>query len=128
MKDANKGNPEITGQLDGKKLRIGIVQARWNADITDTLTEACLSELMELGVKAKHVTLVQVPGALEIPLALQSLADRSGYDALIALGCIIRGDTYHFELAVFWAATCTWEPWLRGQMTVIQNVPGECPI
>ena len=98
MKDANKGNPEITGQLDGKKLRIGIVQARWNADITDTLTEACLSELMELGVKAKHVTLVQVPGALEIPLALQSLADRSGYDALIALGCIIRGETYHFEL------------------------------
>ena len=98
MKDANKGNPEITGQLDGKKLRIGIVQARWKADITDTLTEACLSELMELGVKAKHVTLVQVPGALEIPLALQSLADRSGYDALIALGCIIRGETYHFEL------------------------------
>ena len=98
MKDANKGNPEITSQLDGKKLRIGIVQARWNADITDTLTEACLSELMELGVKAKHVTLVQVPGALEVPLALQALADRSGYDALIALGCIIRGETYHFEL------------------------------
>ena len=98
MKDANKGSPEITSQLDGKKLRIGIVQARWNADITDTLTEACLSELMELGVKAKHVTLVQVPGALEVPLALQALADRSGYDALIALGCIIRGETYHFEL------------------------------
>ena len=53
---------------------------------------------MQLGVKAKNVTLVQVPGALEIPLALQALADRLHYDALIALGCIIRGETYHFEL------------------------------
>ena len=99
MKNANKGDAStLISQLDGKKLRIGIVQARFNADITDALAEACLSELMQLGVKAKNVTLVQVPGALEIPLALQSLADRSGYDALIALGCIIRGETYHFEL------------------------------
>ena len=74
------------------------MQARFNADITDALAEACLSELMQLGVKAKNVTLVQVPGALEIPLALQALADRLHYDALIALGCIIRGETYHFEL------------------------------
>ena len=99
MNNANKGDAStLISQLDGKKLRIGIVQARFNADITDALAEACLSELMQLGVKAKNVTLVQVPGALEIPLALQSLADRSGYDALIALGCIIRGETYHFEL------------------------------
>ena len=62
------------------------------------MAEACLGELMQLGVKAKNVTLVQVPGALEVPLALQALADRSDYDALIALGCIIRGETYHFEL------------------------------
>lgn len=99
MKNANKGDSvTLTSQLDGKKLRIGIVQARFNADITDALAEACLSELMQLGVKAKNVTLVQVPGALEIPLALQALADRLHYDALIALGCIIRGETYHFEL------------------------------
>ena len=99
MKNANKGDAStIISQLDGKKLRIGIVQARFNADITDALAEACLSELMQLGVKAKNVTLVQVPGALEIPLALQALADRLHYDALIALGCIIRGETYHFEL------------------------------
>ena len=99
MKNADKGDLDaITSQLNGKKLRIGIVQARWNADITDTLAEACLGELMQLGVKAKNVTLVQVPGALEVPLALQALADRSDYDALIALGCIIRGETYHFEL------------------------------
>ena len=99
MKTANKGDAStLISQLDGKKLRIGIVQARFNADITDALAEACLSELMQLGVKAKNVTLVQVPGALEIPLALQALADRLHYDALIALGCIIRGETYHFEL------------------------------
>ena len=99
MKHANNGDAStLSSQLDGKKLRIGIVQARFNADITDALAEACLSELMQLGVKAKNVTLVQVPGALEIPLALQALADRLHYDALIALGCIIRGETYHFEL------------------------------
>lgn len=99
MKNANKGDAStLISQLDGKKLRIGIVQARFNADITDALAEACLSELMQLGVKAKNVTLVQVPGALEIPLALQALADRLHYDALIAIGCIIRGETYHFEL------------------------------
>ena len=99
MKNANKGDAStLISQLDGKKLRRGIVQARFNADITDALAEACLSELMQLGVKAKNVTLVQVPGALEIPLALQALADRLHYDALIALGCIIRGETYHFEL------------------------------
>lgn len=79
MKNANKG--DIANQLDGKKLRVGLVQARFNADITDAMTEACLAELMELGVKAKNVTLVQVPGALEIPVALQGLADRAEYDA-----------------------------------------------
>ena len=99
MKNANQGDiASLTSQLDGKKLRIGIVQARFNEDITNTLAESCLAELMKLGVKAKNVTLVQVPGALEVPLALQGLADRSDYDALIALGCIIRGETYHFEL------------------------------
>mgnify|MGYP000337764735 CR=1 FL=1 len=99
MKNANQGDiASLTSQLDGKKLRIGIVQARFNEDITNALAESCLAELMKLGVKAKNVTLVQVPGALEVPLALQGLADRSDYDALIALGCIIRGETYHFEL------------------------------
>ena len=96
MKNADKG--DIASQLNGKKLRIGIVQARFNEDITNAMTEACLSELMQLGVKAKNVTLVQVPGALEVPLALQGLAARAQYDALIAIGCVIRGETYHFNL------------------------------
>ena len=85
-------------ELDGSTLSIAIVQARFNADITDRLAAACQAELAELGVNAGQIRLVKVPGALEVPLALQALADSDHYDALIALGCIIRGETYHFEL------------------------------
>jgi 6,7-dimethyl-8-ribityllumazine synthase len=85
-------------RLDGKKLTIGIVQARFNADITNALAAACKAELLALGVAEKHITLVQVPGALEVPVALLALAEKLKFDALIALGCIIRGETYHFEL------------------------------
>lgn len=96
--DNTEDNQDLLDYLDGKKMRIGVVQARFNTDITHTMTDACLAELMRLGVKSKRVTLVQVPGALEIPLALQALALRQQFDAFIALGCVIRGDTYHFEL------------------------------
>ena len=95
MLNANKG---AEAALDGKGLRIGIVQARFNADITDALAEACLAELSALGVDASDIDHVLVPGALEVPVALQALAERGGYQALVALGCIIRGETYHFEL------------------------------
>ena len=94
MQGSNKG--ETT--LNGKGLRIGIVQARFNADITDALAAACLAELESLGVAASDIHHVKVPGALEVPVALQALAERGGYHALVALGCIIRGETYHFEL------------------------------
>ena len=95
MLHANKG---AEAALDGKGLRIGIVQARFNADITDALAEACLAELSALGVADSDIDHVLVPGALEVPVALQALAERGGYQALVALGCIIRGETYHFEL------------------------------
>jgi 6,7-dimethyl-8-ribityllumazine synthase len=85
-------------RLNGKKLRIGIVQARFNAGITDALATACKTELLALGVPEKNITLVQVPGALEVPVALMAMADKLQFDALVALGCIIRGETYHFEL------------------------------
>ena len=94
MQGSNKG--EIT--LNGKGLRIGIVQARFNADITDALAKACRDELLARGVQEKDIEHVLVPGALEVPIALQAMAEKGGYDALIALGCIIRGETYHFEL------------------------------
>ncbi len=97
MFGADKGRAE-QGMLDGRKLYIGIVQARFNESITDALAAACKAELAALGVQDKHIDHVLVPGALEVPVALQALAERNQYDALIALGCIIRGETYHFEL------------------------------
>ena len=97
MQDADQGR-NAAPELDGRDMRIGIVQARFNADITAKLAEACLAELASLGVASKHIKHLTVPGALEVPLALNALAESEGYDALIALGCIIRGETYHFEL------------------------------
>ena len=95
MQDADKGP---STPIDGRDLRIAIVQARFNAPVTAKLAETCLAELQALGVEAKHIKHVTVPGALEVPLALEALADSDDYDALIALGCVIRGETYHFEL------------------------------
>ena len=85
-------------RMSGYKLIIGIVQARFNEGITDALASACIAELQALGVQEKYIDHVRVPGALEVPLALQAMAEKSKYDALIALGCIVRGETYHFEL------------------------------
>ena len=95
MQDADKGN---AAGLQGQDLRIGIVQARFNAALTDKLAESCLAELKALGVSERHIRQVTVPGALEVPLALDALAESEDFDALVALGCIIRGETYHFEL------------------------------
>jgi len=95
MQNANQGRAV---DLDGSRLSIGIVQARFNADITGKLAEACLAELAALGVAPDNIRHVTVPGALEVPVLLQALADSDDFDALIALGCIIRGETYHFEL------------------------------
>jgi 6,7-dimethyl-8-ribityllumazine synthase len=79
-------------------MAVGIVQARFNESITDALFEACQADLLAMGVQEKNITHVKVPGALEVPVALHALAERDDFDALIALGCIIRGETYHFEL------------------------------
>jgi len=95
MFGADKGKAD---RLDGKGLCIGIVQARFNEGITNALAQACMAELAVLGVEAKDIDHVLVPGALEVPVALQALAEKGNYDALIALGCVIRGETYHFEL------------------------------
>ena len=95
MFGADKGD---ASPLDGKKLHIGIVQARFNQGITNALAQACLDELKTLGVQEKNIVHVRVPGALEVPSALQAMAESDRFDALIALGCVIRGETYHFEL------------------------------
>jgi 6,7-dimethyl-8-ribityllumazine synthase len=99
MFGADKGNVASNdSRMNGKKLRIGIVQARFNAEVTDALAAACLAELKVLGVAEKDIDHITVPGALEVAVALQAMAEKSQYDALVALGCIIRGETYHFEL------------------------------
>jgi 6,7-dimethyl-8-ribityllumazine synthase len=95
MFGADKGT---ASRLDGRKLVIGIVQARFNQGVTNALAKACWDELLARGVQEKNIEHVQVPGALEVPVALQAMAEKGGYDALVALGCIIRGETYHFEL------------------------------
>ena len=95
MQGADKGQ---STRLDGSDLRVAIVQARFNAELTDRLAQSCIAELQRLGVEARHIRHISVPGALEVPVALQALAEADEHDALIALGCIIRGETYHFEL------------------------------
>jgi 6,7-dimethyl-8-ribityllumazine synthase len=87
---------EIEPNLSGSGLRVGVVMARFNKDIGEGLLSGCCQELRRLGVAG--TTLATVPGALEIPLTLQTMAQSGRFDALIALGCVIRGETYHFEI------------------------------
>lgn len=91
------------GTTKGEGLRVGIVWSRFNEEIVRELLTACDRELVALGVAPEDIDVVSVPGALEIPVALQTLAlQKRGfgrrYDALVALGCVIRGETYHFEV------------------------------
>ena len=89
---------EIEKNLSGEGLRIGIVMSRFNIDISEGLLGSCVAELAKLGVQQADVTLITVPGALEVPLVLEKMALSDRYDALIALGAVVRGDTYHFEI------------------------------
>lgn len=84
--------------LDGNGVRIGIAQARFNEDVCHGLLASCLAELKHMGVADEDILHVTVPGALELPVALQKLAETRQFDALIAIGAVIRGETYHFEL------------------------------
>ncbi|MDR1661212.1 MAG: 6,7-dimethyl-8-ribityllumazine synthase [Azoarcus sp.] len=84
--------------LDGQGLRIGIVMSRFNQEVGEGLLSACIGELLALGISSESIRIAAVPGALEIPLLLQRLARSGKFDALIALGAVIRGETYHFEL------------------------------
>jgi len=90
------GMKEIEPNRAGASLAVGIVMARFNQTISEGLLSGCCHELHRLGVT--DVTLASVPGALEIPLALQTMAQTGRFDALVALGCVIRGETYHFEV------------------------------
>lgn len=109
---------EFEPNLDGTDLRIGIVMSRFNVDIGEGLLSACTAELKKNGVQDSNILLVTVAGALEIPLTLKRMALSDQFDALIALGAVIRGDTYHFEVVANESA--------RGLMTV--QIETEIPI
>lgn len=89
---------EYDNNLNGAGLKIGIVMSRFNLPVCEGLLSACVDELKRLGVGDADMAIANVPGALEIPLVLQSMAQSRRYDALIALGAVIRGETYHFEV------------------------------
>jgi 6,7-dimethyl-8-ribityllumazine synthase len=89
---------EYDSNLAGAGLRIGIVMGRFNLPVCEGLLSACIAELKRLGVADADMAIASVPGALEIPLVLQTMAQSRRYDALVALGAVIRGDTYHFEV------------------------------
>jgi 6,7-dimethyl-8-ribityllumazine synthase len=83
---------------DGDGLAVGIVLSRFNPAVGEGLLAGALRALKEAGVANGNITIVSVPGALETPLALQQLAQTDDFDALVALGAVIRGETYHFEI------------------------------
>ncbi|HSJ95627.1 MAG TPA: 6,7-dimethyl-8-ribityllumazine synthase [Myxococcota bacterium] len=114
--------------LAGAGLRVGIVWSRFNEDLVRLLLTACDKELVALGVAPADIDVVSVPGALEIPLALQALAiERRGfgghrYDALVALGVVVRGDTYHFEIVANESARGILEVQLEVGMPIANGV------
>jgi 6,7-dimethyl-8-ribityllumazine synthase len=89
---------EIARNHEGRDLSVGIVRSAFNPEIGNGLLDACVRRLCELGVEQERITIAVVPGALETPFALQKLASTGSYDALVALGAVIRGETYHFEI------------------------------
>ncbi len=89
---------ELEPNLNGAGLKIGIVMARFNKEVGEGLLSGCIESLRKHGVADDDVLLVSVPGALELPLALQRLAQTGRFHALVALGAVIRGETYHFEV------------------------------
>ena len=89
---------EYDNSLAGAGLRIGIVMSRFNLPVCEGLLSACVAELKRLGVADGDMAIATCPGALEIPLILQTMANSGKYDALVALGAVIRGETYHFEV------------------------------
>jgi len=93
-----KIEPKAGVSLSGSGLYVGIVIAQFNNEIADRMRDACEARLKEIGVASDNITCIGVPGALEIPIVLRAMALRRQHDALIALGSVIRGETYHFEV------------------------------
>ncbi len=95
----------IEGEPDGTRRGVAIVAARFNGEITNKLLESALAELGEAGVRREAVTIMPVPGAFELPLAAMALAKTRRFACVVALGCIVRGETPHFEFIASEAAS-----------------------
>jgi 6,7-dimethyl-8-ribityllumazine synthase len=113
---------EIEKNHSGAGLRIGIVQSRFNTEVCEGLLGACRAQLLQQGVREDDITLATVPGALEIPLVLQHMALGGRFDALIALGAVIRGDTYHFEVVSNESARCVGEVQLHSGVPIANAI------
>ena len=113
---------EIEINLNGAGMRIGIVQSRFNDVVCAGLLAACRARLVQQGVSGNDITLATVPGALEIPLVLQTMAQSGKFDALIALGAVIRGDTYHFEVVSNESARGVGEVQLHGGVPIANAI------
>jgi 6,7-dimethyl-8-ribityllumazine synthase len=113
---------EIEKNHSGAGLRIGIVQSRFNTEVCEGLLGACRAQLLLQGVREDDITLATVPGALEIPLVLQHMAQGGRFDALIALGAVIRGDTYHFEVVSNESARCVGEVQLHSGVPIANAI------
>ena len=94
----------IEPSLDGASIRVGIVVARFNSYVTDRLLQSALARLSELGVADDNITVLEMPGAFELPLAARKLAERDDVDAVIVLGAVIRGETAHFDHVAYAAS------------------------
>jgi len=112
----------IEGALTGQGLRIGIVMARFNSLVTESLLSGALSGLRRHGVADESVTVVKVPGAWELPLTLATMAETGKFDGLIALGAVIRGDTPHFDYVAGEAAKGIGQTMLKSQVPVVFGV------
>ncbi len=113
---------EIEPCLDGRGLKVAIAMARFNQDVGEGLLSACVDTLKQLGVAGEDILLVTVPGALELPLTLQRLALSGDFDALVALGAVIRGETYHFEIVSNEMATGIGEVQLKSGIPIANGV------
>jgi len=114
---------ELEINLNGQGLRIGIVQSRFNPAVCEGLLASCCMQLVKSGVSENDITLATVPGALEIPLVLQTLAQTGKFDALIALGAVIRGDTFHFEIVCNESARGVSEVQLHSGVPIANAIP-----
>lgn len=113
---------EILKNSNGELFSIGIVMSEFNPHVGEALVKACHEELLALGVKDERIVLAKVPGALESPLALKKMAQTKKFDALIAMGAVIRGETFHFEVVANHSAKSIMDVQLEFSMPIVNSI------